>query len=221
MATPCRNQPSLWRTLALGLMTCGVGVFASGCVTGPRPSFDDQQPADSTTGNQAIDDVLARLDAATVAEFTADYEITTRLGDTTSTATVVQAPESRRSITVNGVRFLYDQGPVATCDLTTGECEASINDARISDVGLTHRFYAEDFARRLRIDANRRIGEPVAHSITAGGLPALCVDVPVSGGIKTYCALADGPLAHYDGNDVVIDLTSYATTIDESAFATG
>jgi hypothetical protein len=164
--------------------------------------------------------VLARLDAAAIDEFSADYEIVTRLGGATSTATVVQAPESRRSITVNDVRYLYDGGQTATCDLSTGECEASINDARISDVGITHRFYAEDFARRLRIDANRRIGEPIAHSISAGGLPALCVAVPVSGGTKTYCALADGPLAHYDGNDVVIDLTGYASAIDESAFET-
>ena len=114
----------------------------------------------------------------------------------------------------------YDDGQVATCDMATGECEARINDARISDVGITHRFYAEDFARRLRVDANRRIGEPVAHSITAGGQQALCVDVPVSGGTKVYCALDSGPLALYEGNDVDIALTSYSTIPDESTFET-
>lgn len=192
----------------------------AGCVTGPRPSFEGNQPARAETGNAAIDDVLERLDRAALAEFTADYAILTRLGDVSSSATVVQATDARRSVTVNDVRFIDDASQPATCDLSTGECEASINDARISDIGVTHRFYAEDFARRLRVDANRRIGEPVAHSTITAGVAALCVDVPVSGGVKTYCALDSGPLARFDGNDLLIELTDYSDVADESAFET-
>jgi len=190
------------------------------CATGARPFFDGDQPARAETGDEAIDAVLERLDRATLTEMTADYEILTRLGGTSSAATVVQQPPDRRSITVGDIRFIYDGGPIATCDLTTVECEASINDARISDVGITHRFYAEDFARRLRVDANRRIGDPVPSTTSIAGMPAQCVGVPVSGGTKTYCALDTGPLARYDGNDVQIELVAYADTADESAFDT-
>jgi hypothetical protein len=227
MATP-RHTPRRYsrahrpNARRLSLLVLGL-LFAlplAGCITGQRPSFPDDQPISTETGNEAIDAVLERLDSVALAEFTADYEILTKLGNRTSTATVVQAPTGRRSITINDVRFIDGSVQPATCDLATGECQATIDDARISDVGVTHRFYAEDFARRLRVDANRRIGEPVAYSITAAGLPALCVDVPVSGGTKAYCAIEAGPLALYDGNDVNIALTRYSDVPDESAFET-
>lgn len=204
-----------------GVLTGLLAIALTGCFTGQRPSFPDQQPVVAETGSEAIDEVLARLDTTQFATFSADYEILTRLGDRTSTATVVQDEDHRRSTTVNSIRFIYDQGPEGTCDLTTAECEPTLNDARISDVGVTHRFYAEDFARRLRVDANRRIGEPVGYEITQAGRSALCVDVPVSGGVKVYCALADGPLAHYDGNDFVIDMVGYSDVADPAAFDTG
>lgn len=197
-----------------------ISVALAGCITGQRPSFLEDQPVSAETGDESIDDVLERLDRASLAEFTADYDILTKLGNRSSTATVVQAPVGRRSVTINDIRFVEGTGQPATCDLSTGECQASIDDAYVSDVGITHRFYAEDFARRLRVDANRRIGEPVAYTITAAGLPALCVDVPVSGGTKVYCAIEAGPLALYDGNDVNIALTRFTDVPDESAFET-
>lgn len=204
--------------LVLGLASA---IALAGCITGQRPSFLDDQPVATETGNEPIDDVLERLDSVGLAEFTADYEILTKLGNRTSTARVVHAPTDRWSVTINDVRFIDGSVQAATCDLASAECQASIDDARISDIGVTHRFYAADFARRLRVDANRRIGEPVAYSITAAGLPALCVDVPVSGGVKVYCAIEAGPLALYDGNDVNIALTNYSDVPDETAFETG
>jgi hypothetical protein len=192
----------------------------AGCVTGSRPSFDDTQPARTDTGNAAIDAVLARLDAVPSAVFTADYEVLTRLGNVESTATVVQASPERRSITINDVRYIYDGASVATCNLVTAECEATINDARVSDLLLTHEFYGAAFAQRLRVDANRRVGEPTGHSITQAGLQALCVDIPVTGGTTSYCALEGGALARYDGNDLFIEMTTYTDVPDETKFAT-
>ncbi len=92
-----------------------------------------------------------------LAQFTNDYTILTRLGGIESTATVVQADNSRRSITINDVRFLDGVGTSTTCNLTTAECEAIINDARVSDLLLTHDFYGSSFARRLRVDAGRSL----------------------------------------------------------------
>lgn len=190
------------------------------CATGPRPSFDADEPAQQATGDPAIDGVLERLGRVGIEQFTADYTVLTRLGDKESTATVVQADNSRRSITINDVRFLDGSGTAATCNLTTAECEAVINDARVSDIQITHDFYGSSFARRLRVDAGRSLAPARGYTETIGGKPATCADVPVSGGTKVYCALDSGPLARYDGNDVLIELVALNPTPDESKFAT-
>ena len=190
------------------------------CATGPRPSFDADEPAQQATGDPAIDAVLERLGRVGIEQFTADYTVLTRLGDKESTATVVQADNSRRSITINDVRFLDGSGTAATCNLTTAECEAVINDARVSDIQITHDFYGSSFARRLRVDAGRSLAPARGYTETIGGQPATCADVPVSGGTKVYCALDSGPLARYDGNDVLIELVALNPTPDESKFAT-
>jgi hypothetical protein len=196
-------------------------VLLTACATGPRPSFDADEPTQQATGDPAIDAVLERLDRVGLEQFTADYTVLTRLGGKESTATVVQASDSRRSITINDVRFLDGTGTAATCNLTTAECEAVINDARVSDVQITHDFYGSSFARRLRVDAGRSLAPARGYSETIAGQPATCADVPVSGGTKVYCATDAGPLARYDGNDVVIELVSSTPTPDETKFATG
>ena len=195
-------------------------VVLGGCFTGERPSFDDEESLQTASGDEAVDAILERLDAVAPAQFTAHYEILTRLGGLDSQATVVQADNSRRSITINDVRFIDGADTVATCDLTSGECEATLNDARVSDLLLSHEFYGKSFARRLRVDANRRIGDTNGYTITQAGQQVLCVDVPVSGGTVSYCALDSGPLARYDGNDLFIQMTSVTDVPDESKFAT-
>ena len=195
-------------------------VLLAGCFTGQRPSFDDTVPVIDTTGNADIDAVLERFDSVSGAVFTADYDILTKLGNVASTAHVVQSRPDQRSITINDVRFLYDDAAVATCNLLTAECEATINDARVSDVSLTHEFYAGSVARRLRVDANRRVGDPTGYTITQAGQQALCVDVPVTGGTVTYCALDNGALARFDGADLFIEMTTFGPMPDETAYGT-
>lgn len=220
MASPRRSrfagvQPA--RTL---LITALAALTLTACATGPRPSFDADDPAEQATGDPAVDAVLDRLDRVGPEQFTAGYTILTRLGGIESTATVVQADNSRRSITINNVRFLDGIGTATTCDLATAECEAVINDARVSDVQVTHDFYGSSFARRLRVDAGRSLSPAVGSVETIGGQPATCAAVAVSGGTKVYCALDTGPLARYDGNDVLIELVTFDPTPDESQFAT-
>lgn len=206
-----------YRAALVGLVVAGSALL-SGCFTGERPSFESEVAFAAETGNEAVDAVLERLDRSRLATFTGDYDILTRLGGGESTAHVVQDGPGRRSVTVNSIRFVVDGDSAATCDIVADECEASINDARISDVISTHDFYADSAARRLRTDADRRILEPVGYEITQAGQPALCVDVPVTGGTVAYCALESGPLARYDGSDYFIEMTSYSDTPDESAF---
>lgn len=208
MAIP-RAFPTLAAALAL-----------TGCFTGERPSFDDDTAIPTSTGDANIDAVLERLDAVPIARFTAEYDVTTRFGDIESEAVVVQSDDGRRSITINDVRFVIGDGTDSTCDLVADECEASINDARVSDLGVTHDFYAASFAARLRVDANRRVADTAGYTQALAGQQATCVDIPLSGITKSYCALDAGPLARYEGNDLLITLTAISDTPDESMFRT-
>ena len=135
---------------------------------------------------------------------------------------IAQAAGDRRSITIENddraVRFIVDGTDARTCDLTTSECEAALNDARISDTQLSHSFYGPAFAQRLRADAERRIGDPVASTKEIAGQDATCVDVAVAGGTKTYCALDSGVLAEFLGADVTIELTGYSPQPDTTTF---
>jgi hypothetical protein len=215
MAFPCRSRHVTSRSVAV-LVACAA--LLSSCFTGERPTVGGCALAE-TTGRVEIDSVLDRLDCVSPELFTADYTVLTRLGDFTSTAQVVQAP-GKRSITINMVRYIYEGESMITCDLSEGTCEGEINEARTSDVLLTSEFYAKAMAARLRVDADRRIGDPVASEITQGGQQALCVDIPVTGGTKRYCVLESGALALFDGSDLLIELTGFSATPDDTAFAT-
>ena len=221
MASPRHSRFTGRRSVHITVLTALAALALAACATGPRPSFDSDDPAEQETGDPAIDAVLERLDRVGIEQFTASYTVLTRLGGLESTASVVQADNSRRAITINNVRFLDGVGTATTCDLTTAECEAVINDARVSDVQITHDFYGSSFARRLRVDAGRSLAPAQGYIETIGGQPAVCADVAVSGGTKVYCALDSGPLARYDGNDVLIELVAYDSTPDESQFTTG
>lgn len=195
-------------------------VTLSACITGERPRFDEEQTARTDSGNAAIDEVLDRLDSVSGATLTAVYDITGADGET-ERATVVLADGGRRSITVGDVRYLIEPGNGITCDVPTAECEPSVNDARISDLQLTHEFYAPAFATRLRVDADRRIQDPTATTADVAGREATCVSVPVTGGDKVYCALDAGLLARYQGPDALIELVRVRNRPNEALFETG
>ena len=215
MASLCRSRHVTSRSVA-ALVACAA--LLSSCFTGERPTLGGCAFAE-TTGRVEIDSVLERFDCVSPELFTADYTVLTRLGDFTSTAQVVQAP-GKRSITINMVRYIYEGESMITCDLSQGTCEGEMNEARTSDVLLTSEFYAKAMAARLRVDADRRIGDPIGSEITQGGQQALCVDIPVTGGTKRYCALESGALAVFDGSDLLIELTGFSPTPDDTAFAT-
>ena len=196
-------------------------IVLSGCFTGPRPtSTTEPFPAGSPTGDAAIDNVLAQLDAANDGPYTVDYTVLTKFGNTTRPASV-SLTAGRRSVTVGNVRFLTSNGASQTCVLDKRDpCSPSIEPARISDTQITPDFYAADSAKRLRRSAIARIGSAIAHTEQIAGQSATCVDVPVTGGVSTFCALTNGPLARLDDGAVKIELTQYTPAIDEAQFAT-
>jgi len=192
----------------------------TGCFTGARPSVTTEPFASGTSsGDPAVDAVLEQLDAGNPGPYTAGYTVLTKFGNTTRPAQVAVAPPASRSVTVGDVRFLSVGGTKQTCVATKpDQCTTTIEPQRISDTQITPDFYALDAAKRLRRSAAARIGTPIPHDEQIAGQPATCVDIPVTGGVTTYCALANGPLARLDDAAVSIELTDFTAAADPALF---
>ena len=185
------------------------------CFTGKRPSFSEESNAPGTvTGDDAIDAVLVRLDRASEARFTGDYEILTRYGNRTSEAEVVQAAPNRRAVTIGDVEFVIDGKSTKTCRTEDGECVQQVEDSYVSDLQVTHRFYAESAAAKLRQAASDRLGDGTGSRRKIAGRSARCVKVEVTGGSKQFCALDTGVLALLDDAAVQVTLTAYSKDVD-------
>jgi hypothetical protein len=197
------------RLLALALS----GLLLTGCFTGKRPHFEDV----TTTGDRAIDAVLAGLDSVTRAGGRG------LRGALPSTATSPARPSSRstgnRNVTIGNVRYLDTAAVVATCTVDLSQpCVDGLDPARISDTLLTIDFYASDTAKRLRRDAQAALGPATARTETIAGQTATCADVPLQGGTAVYCVLANGMLALLDDGDVRVTLTLTVDQIDPTQF---
>ena len=191
------------------VLTAGMVVALAGCITGERPTLIERPTVDDPAARAVLD----RLGTASAAEFTATYEITPTSTGETRTATVVQSG-SRRQVSIGAVDYISDGTSNRTC--TEEGCVDFLDDARVSDLNITHRFWGDAFAARLELDASRRIGFSAASDATIAGEPAACVDIPVPSaselsGVVQYCALDAGPLARYIGADVTIELVAFDT----------
>jgi hypothetical protein len=206
--TPPRRRRSVG-SLAL---TAAAAVALSGCVTGERPTLTPKIALD----DPAVEAVLERLERANSVTFTADYDIVPSTTGATTPATVRRFDDGRLRITIGSIDYIVDGSVSRTCEAT--DCVDQIDDARISDLNLTHRFWSSSFAARLRIDAARDPGDGEGRIDTIAGRPAACVDLDVVGGTVTYCALDAGGLARYFGADVSIELTSYSASVDPESF---
>lgn len=186
-------------------MLAAATVGLAACQTGLRPTVTDERKADPS-----VQSVTSKLDQArTNGDFTATYDITpTMIGSATANATVVVTGDAI-NITIRDVLYVIESGVGQTCAADRTNCSDGINDAFVSDLSITHAFWADSAAARLRNDAGRTIGTPQTSTALVADQPTTCVDVPVAGGMILYCALDVGPLARYRGADVVIDLTSF------------
>ena len=190
-------------------------MLLSGCFTGKRPHFNDAPfPSGAVTGDAAIDAVLAKLDAPTTGPATAAYSVLTKFGNTSTTATVV-LDQGSRSVTIGNVRYVQTATGAATCtEDNTVPCVDGLDAARVSDIGVTVDFYSAEAATRLRRDAQAVIAPTTPHVETIADQPAVCVDVPLAGGVAVYCALDSGLVARMDDGDVAVNLTLLSTTAD-------
>lgn len=191
-------------------------LLLTGCFTGPRPYFsDDPFPTGTMTGDPAIDAVLEKFDAVTSGPATAAYSVLTKFGNTTTQAVAILDAGSR-SITIGNVRYVQTPGASLTCtaDDQSAPCVEGLDATRVSDIGITIDFYAQDTATRLRRDATATIAPTTAHDETIAEQPATCVDLPLAGGVAVYCVLDNGLLARLDDGDVAVNLILYGASAD-------
>ena len=199
--------------MAVGIVA--VVMLVTSCITGERPDLEPVPVIDDA----AAEVVLDRLARAGSVPFTATYAIIPSTTGETTTA-VVRQLDGRRRITIGDVDYLIDASTSRTCQRSSGDCVEFVNDALISNLNLTHRFWSDGIASRLVVDAGRRVGFSEGRNETIAGRPAVCADVPVVGGEVVYCALDAGVLARYFNADVTIELTSFTNDVDPDSFST-
>jgi hypothetical protein len=203
-----RSPRRLFRSLRLVVVLVTLTATA-GCFTGERPTLTTRSELDDPAAQSVVD----RLGLASSIDFSATYNITpTRTGQPTI-ASVTQL-NGRRKVTIGDVTYLVDGDVTRTCQNEDQSCADYLDDARVSDLNVTHRFWGDAFAARLEIDARRRIGFSTAGNAVIAGYPAACVDITVPStselsGTVQYCALDAGVLGRYVGADVNIELTEF------------
>jgi hypothetical protein len=210
---PARTRPTRHRLAHFVAAVVGSSILA-GCVTGQRPTLVVEQKIEDPVAQAVLD----RLERARTVTFTATYTITPALvGSTPVEASVIQSG-SRRRVTIGKVDFLVDGNNSRTC--LDGSCTTGLDDARISDLGITHTFWGDSAASKLKLDAARAIATTTGSTITIATWPAACADIRVAAvsgaGTLSYCALDAGVLARYLGPNVTIEITSFAPSADES-----
>ena len=186
-----------------------------GCETGDEPSLGEPVTEVDDAAADVVYDLLR--DAGDTA-FTATYAVTPSLTGETTAVTVRHDPAATTEVETRGVVFVGTGDDGSTC--ADSVCRDGADDAVISDLSITHRFWAPAFAIRLRLDTGRRIGFTEATTTEIAGRPAECVGIPQAGPVEidavvTYCALEAGPLARYAGADVAIEMTSFVPGVPE------
>jgi len=191
------------------LLALAAGSLLTGCFVGERPTLRDEPVVDDIAARSVVD----RLALASSTDFVATYRVTpTGAGD--AAVATVRVWSAGYRVRVGDVEYRVERGSASTCTVATDECVDELDDARLSDLNITHRFWGDAFRTRLGLDAARRIGFTDGSDETVAGAPAACVDITVPSsvgatGTVRYCALDTGPLARYVGADVVIELVEF------------
>src|SRR5262245_39655879 len=119
------------------LVVAAAVTMLAGCFTGKRAHFAEAAPQ---VDDPAVAAVINLLEQPTAAPYTASYTLLTRYGNITTPGTVSQSDDRSRSVTIGNVRFLELPNGDQTCNLTTGVCVPSVDEAQVSNLSLTHNF---------------------------------------------------------------------------------
>jgi hypothetical protein len=199
---------------ALRFATVGLlALSTTACALGDRPTLAEPAPAADTAAERVLD-LLRRAPDQT---FIASYLVTPSSAEAPVDATVTRTAAGVLTVEIGDTVYTTSaDGRTTTCDVGGNDCDDFANDARISNLGITHLFWGPAFERRLQTDSSRRIGPSAQQAATIAGASAECVEVRVQSsldavGIVSYCALGDGLLARYQGADVIIEMLSFSS----------
>lgn len=194
------------------LVALALGVAA--CTAAERPSTGD-----TTTSTVAADpdrDVpaelrpfLERAAAAADQPFTAEYTVLRKLGSTTSTVLVEQAPPAVR-ITVDD--FIVVDGPSpSTCRRSTGACSGRVEEEQLAPFGVFTGFATTGPVEAVRSLARRDdASAPQFSERVVDGVTLECVVVPVQQApTATWCITPEGVFGYVDNPSVRYELTRY------------
>ncbi len=210
-----------------------LAITLASCAVGPRPTLGPTTSLAPIT-DPAISDVIDRLSTTPTTSFTVVYDITTKYGGATSTAEVTFDPSKGTAVLIENVLYVIPVGASeVTCTwieetLTAADCEAGIDETRVSYLQLNSRIFKEAVIDRLRRDAQIAAGASTPRQTDIAERSAVCSDIPVidsngSEQTKIYCAFSDiGLVASLDTADLTISavfVDSIATTgLFEGAF---
>src|SRR5688500_13603038 len=150
--------------------------------SGEDPSTGPPEPTTTTAPDGALPPetaaFLERAAGATGVAFTAEYAVLYKLGGARTTITVRSAPPAS-SVTAGDVVVVDGPFP-ASCDLAAGTCVGTVEEQRLTALGVTSRFWSTGPAdaisgMSLRPDA----AAPVRSTRTVAGLTLDCLAVPV------------------------------------------
>lgn len=199
-----------------------IAVALSGCMTGPRPRLVDDTTNTPLT-NENAQGVVDALITAPRQPYTVSYDILTKFGGRTSSATVTGDSTHGTAVQIDAIRYVFlPDGRTFTC--VSGACAAGTDETLVSDRQLTSRFFKESAVSRIRQDARVAMGEITFEITPVAGTSALCIGVPVIDGngasqTKSYCAFSTyGLLASMDTADLTITATSVASSADLTYF---
>lgn len=170
------------------------------------------------TGDVNIDAVLSLFDAVGTATFTAEYTGVLTFDGTSTPAAVAQDSTPSSGPSPSARCDSSAMPPVIAPAWSTPGCA----NPRSSRPPSQHRPHAG--VRRGRHGqappSRRRRQGRRHHAVHRHGSRARghIVDVPVTGGIKQYCAFTNGVLARFVGGDVTIDVVSITDTADPALF---
>lgn len=200
---------SAFRFAAVGVLA----LSSAACAVGERPTLAEPIPA----GDTAAESVLTLLRRTPDQTFIASYLITPSSTEAPVDATVTRTAEGVLTAEIGDTAYTTSpDGRTTTCDIGGDDCDDFANDARISNLGVTHLFWGPAFERRLQTDSSRRIGTSTEQAATIAGQAATCAQIKVQSsldavGVVSYCALRSGVLARYQGADVVVELLSFSS----------
>ena len=191
-----------------------LAALTSACALGERPTLAEQAPI----SDEAASVVMQQLQSVADDSFVATYVITPSSADEPTAATVTRTGDGVVTAQIGSVVYTSNpDGRTTTCVADGTNCDDFANDARISDLAVTHLFWGPSFERRLQTDSGRRIGTSGLSEATIAGQAATCVEVKVPSSLEavgtvTYCAIEPGLLARYYGADVLIEMSSFQST---------